>query len=306
MPNTITFKGHPSIECDSVISYDSTSYSSDDVLKTAMRPCIDIRFPTTVDQHTLTEIFTSKDGSLSEIAINRIYPNPQYVDKETTPDIDETLTESYIHSDYNIPVKLSLEYVDDNMRWVMTLAQLTEIDKALREIAGKTAKKTEFLTFEEYQNVLIEKSNNDLASFLLSHPLVSSCHEGIYQRYNATLNHQFLFTSNYMSHFVKIQAGIDDTFRWNVSGETCEPWTDVEAILFITDMAAYVTPLVEAQQNYEKNIRRAKTKEELDKIVINYSAVPTVNKPISVVGYRDENWIGFTVNQVPTEDTMRI
>ena len=172
MPNTITFKGHPAIECDSVISYDSTSYSSDDVLKTAMRPCIDIRFPTTVDQHTLTEIFTSKDDSLSEIAINRIYPNPQYVDKETTPDMDETLTESYIHSDYNIPVKLSLEYVDDNMRWVMTLAQLTEIDKALREIAGKTAKKTEFLTFEEYQNVLIEKSNNDLASFLLSHPLV--------------------------------------------------------------------------------------------------------------------------------------
>ena len=54
MANTITFKGHPSIECDSVISYDSTSYSSDDVLKTAMRPCIDIRFPTTVDQHTLT------------------------------------------------------------------------------------------------------------------------------------------------------------------------------------------------------------------------------------------------------------
>ena len=106
-----------------------------------------------------------------------------------------------------------------------------------------------------------------------------------------------------MSHFVKVQAGIDDTFRWNVSGETCEPWTDVEAILFITDMAAYVTPLVEAQQNYEKNIRRAKSKEELDKIVINYSAVPTVNKPISVVGYRDENWIGFTVSQVPTEDT---
>ena len=295
MSNTITFKGHPSIECNAVISYDMAAYSSDDVLKTAMRPCIDIRFPTTVDQHTLVEIFTSKDGSLSEIAINRTYPNPQ--------NEEETLTESYIHSDYDIPVKLALEYVDDTLQWVMTLAQLTEIDKALREIAGKVAKKTEFLTFEEYQDALVEKSNDDLASYLLTHPLISSCHEGIYQRYNATLNHQFLFTSNYMAHYVKIQAGIPDTFRWNVSGDTCEPWTDIEAMLFIADMAAYVTPLVEAQQNYEKNIRRAKTKEELDKIVINYSAVPTVNKPISVVGYRDENWIGFSVNQVPTEDT---
>lgn len=295
MSNTITFKGHPSIECNAVISYDMAAYSSDDVLKTAMRPCIDIRFPTTVDQHTLVEIFTSKDGSLSEIAINRTYPNPQ--------NEEETLTESYIHSDYDIPVKLALEYVDDTLQWVMTLAQLTEIDKALREIAGKVAKKTEFLTFEEYQDALVEKSNDDLASYLLTHPLISSCHEGIYQRYNATLNHQFLFTSNYMAHYVKIQAGIPDTFRWNVSGDTCEPWTDIEAMLFIADMAAYVTPLVEAQQNYEKCIRRAKTKEELDKIVIDYSAIPTVNKPITVVGYRDENWIGFSVNQVPTEDT---
>ena len=295
MSNTITFKGHPSIECNAVISYDMAAYSSDDVLKTAMRPCIDIRFPTTVDQHTLVEIFTSKDGSLSEIAINRTYPNPQ--------NEEETLTESYIHSDYDIPVKLALEYVDDTLQWVMTLAQLTEIDKALREIAGKVAKKTEFLTFEEYQDALVEKSNDDLASYLLTHPLISSCHEGIYQRYNATLNHQFLFTSNYMAHYVKIQAGIPDTFRWNVSGDTCEPWTDIEAMLFIADMAAYVTPLVEAQQNYEKCIRRAKTKEELDKIIIDYSAIPTVNKPITVVGYRDENWIGFSVNQVPTEDT---
>lgn len=295
MSNTITFKGHPSIECNAVISYDMAAYSSDDVLKTAMRPCIDIRFPTTVDQHTLVEIFTSKDGSLSEIAINRTYPNPQ--------NEEETLTESYIHSDYDIPVKLALEYVDDTLQWVMTLAQLTEIDKALREIAGKVAKKTEFLTFEEYQDALVEKSNDDLASYLLNHPLISSCHEGIYQRYNATLNHQFLFTSNYMAHYVKIQAGIPDTFRWNVSGDTCEPWTDIEAMLFIADMAAYVTPLVEAQQNYEKCIRKAKTKEELDKIVIDYSAIPTVNKPITVVGYRDENWIGFSVNQVPTEDT---
>lgn len=302
MANFITFKGHEAIQCNSVLAYETTTYSSEDVLTKAMRPCIDIRFPTNIDQHILAEIFTSKDGSLSEIDISRFFPNPDYVDEETTPDMDAELSESYIHSDYEIPVKLSLEYADGELQWIMTLAQLTAIDKALRDIAGKVTKKTNFLTFEEYQNSLIEKSNNDLASFLLANPLISSCHEGIYQRYNATLNHQFLFTSNYMSHFVKKQAGFDDVFRWNVSGDTCEPWTDIEAVLFITDMAAYVTPLVEAQQNYEKLIRRARTKEDLDKIKIDYAKVPTVNKPITMVGYRDANWIGFTVDQIPTED----
>ena len=302
MANFITFKGHSSIPCNSVLSYEIQTYSSDDVLATAMRPCIDIRFPANTDQHLLTDIFTSKDGSLSEIAINRTYPNPNYVDEVATPGMDKELTESYIHSDYEIPVKLSLEYADGELLWIMTLAQLTAIDKALRDIAGKVTKKVDFLTFEEYQDSLIEKSNTDVAAFLLTHPLVSSCHEGIYQRYNATLNHQFLFTSNYLSHYVKLQAGFDDTFRWNVSGDTCEPWTDMEAMLFITDMSAYVTPLVEAQQNYEKEIRAAKTKEELDKIQIDYTKIPTPNKPISVVGFKDSSWIGFTVNQIPTED----
>lgn len=301
MANFITFKGHSAIQCNSVLSYESTTYSSDDVLTTAMRPCIDIRFPSSTDQHTLVDIFTSKDGSLSEISISRTYANPNYVDETNTPGVDKELSESYIHSDYEIPVNLSLKYVDDELCWVMTLAQLTAIDKALRDIAGKVTKKVDFLTFEEYQNTLIEKSNTDLAAFLLTHPLVSSCHEGIYQRYNATLNHQFLFTSNYLSHFVKVQAGFEDTFRWNVSGDTCEPWTDMEAMLFITDMSAYVTPLVEAQQNYEKEIRRAKTKEDLDKIQIDYANIVTPNKPITVVGYRDSNWIGFTVDQIPTE-----
>lgn len=292
---TITFKGYSAIECNNVISYTATSYSSDDVLTTAVRPCLDIRFPSTTDQKLLTTIFSSKDGALSEISLKRTNKNPNFISTSETPNQPEYLNEEFIHSDYDIPVKLSLEYVDGILMWVMTIAQLTQIDQALREIAGKVAKKTDFLTFEEYQLTLVEKSKTDLDTFLIYHPLISSCHQGIYQKYNATLTHQFLFTSNYMVHYMKTQAGMPSTFRWNTSGDTCNPWTDVEALLFVTDMAAYVTPLIEAQQNYEKMVLRATTKEELDRIIIDYSAVVTPNKSIKLLGHTDANWVGYSM-----------
>ena len=76
---------------------------------------------------------------------------------------------------------------------------------------------------------------------------------------------------------LKVQSGIQDQMTWNISGQECVPWTDEEALMFVINMDAYITPLVHAQQTYELAIKAATTKEELDAIKIDYSKVDAPN-----------------------------
>jgi hypothetical protein len=160
----------------------------------------------------------------------------------------------------------------------MSLAQLTETDIALRELAGVVSKKVNFLTFEEYQQALIEQSKDDLSTYLETHPLISNCYHNEYHKFNATEAHRTLFVTHYFAHMLKVQAGYtDDQMSWNISGQECVPWTDAEALLFAIEMDAYVTPYVHAQQRYELAIRAATSKAELDAIVIDYATVESPN-----------------------------
>lgn len=305
MSTTITFKGREPIECIAVLSDTALVTSADDLLKQLPRPKIDIQFEANTDINTLLSVYSDADA-LSEISINMQIPVATQVTRPATeeeiaameaageqtteevPTITETVTEYreeiYVHLNYVIRIGLTLQYVDDKEIWVMSLAQLTETDIALRELSGYIAKKVNFLTFEEYQQALIDQSKEDLAKYFESHPLISNCYQGVYNKFNATEQHRNLFTTKYFAHMLKVQAGIPDQMTWNISGQECVPWTDEEAVAFVIAMDAYVTPLVHAQQTYELAIKAATSKEELDAIKIDYTTVNAPNGTVDLLG----------------------
>ena len=305
MSTTITFKGREPIGCIAVLSDTALVTSADDLLKQLPRPKIDIQFEANTDINTLISVYSDADA-LSEISINMQIPVATQVTRSATeeeiaameangeqtteevPTITETVTEYreeiYVHLNYVIRIGLTLQYVDDKEIWVMSLAQLTETDVALRELSGYIAKKVNFLTFEEYQQALIDQSKEDLAKYFESHPLISNCYQGVYNKFNATEQHRNLFTTKYFAHMLKVQAGIPDQMTWNISGQECVPWTDEEAVAFVIAMDAYVTPLVHAQQTYELAIKAATSKEELDAIKIDYTTVKAPNGTVDLLG----------------------
>ena len=312
MANTITFKGREPIEHIIVLADDRMVNSADDLVHMMERPAIDIHFPINTDFNTLVSIYQDSDA-LSEIAISQDYTTPEEVQREATQEekeaiwqqmrdngeeVDETQpvmitethdvtkTETFVHVNYIIKIGLSVQTVDGQEIWVMSLGQLSEADIALRQVAGVIAKKVNFLTFEEYQKAKIDQSKVDLANFFETHPLISNAYHNEWHKFNATEEHRNLFVTHYFAHTVKVQAGMNnDKMSWNISGQECVDWEDSEAAAFTIAMDAYVVPLVHAQQRFELAVKAAKTKEELDQITIDYATVPTVNgDPALVVG----------------------
>lgn len=143
------------------------------------------------------------------------------------------------------------------------------------------------ITWEEYLDSLKEnsdiveakkqfilKSKENLAIYLEDHPLKSSCHGGKEQIYTITLEKQSMFTSKYLAHTILVQCGSTERMTWNAQGEPCEEWFDYECLQFISEMNAYVTPLVSCQQHMEVEIREAKTIDQLK--MINLKIYPRV------------------------------
>lgn len=58
--------------------------------------------------------------------------------------------------------------------------------------------------------------------------------------------------------------------KWNDVGNVCEDWTVEELTKLAMEIDAYVTPLVERQQSYEKTIQKAKTIEEVENITLSF------------------------------------
>ena len=247
----------------------------------------DITSDGTAEEDAVTDKTSTEDESSSDTTSDDTSIETDETTAEVpmiTEEVTEYKEEIFVHLNYVIRIGLNLTYVDGKEIWVMSLAQLTETDIALRELSGYIAKKVNFLTFEEYQQALIDQSKEDLAKYLETHPLISNCYQGVYNKFNATEQHRNLFTTKYFAHMLKVQSGIPDQMTWNISGQECVPWTDEEALIFVMAMDAYITPLVHAQQTYELAIKAATTKEELDAIKIDYSKVETPNGTEDLLG----------------------
>lgn len=115
----------------------------------------------------------------------------------------------------------------------------------------------------------IQKSKDDLAAYLASHPLQWT--DGNY--YSITAEKQAQLTSKIMAATMAQQSGVRYTLTWNSTGEVCKEWTieDLSALAFAID--ARVTALVTYQQTQEVAIRNAQTLDELNAIVVDYDSV---------------------------------
>lgn len=119
----------------------------------------------------------------------------------------------------------------------------------------------------------IKRSKEQLEIFLINNPLYSNAHNQTYDYYTITEDKQNLLTSEFMSYQVLKSAGIETNLTWNAQGKPCEIWTEQEGIQLIGEIRAYIKPLIEYQQKKEVLIRNAKTREEIENIVIDYEEV---------------------------------
>ena len=115
----------------------------------------------------------------------------------------------------------------------------------------------------------IKQSKDDLASYLVSHPLQWT--DGEY--YSITQEKQNQLTSKIMAATMAQTLSADYTLTWNSTGEVCKEWTlsDLSALAFAIDRR--VTALVSYQQTQEVAMRNAETQEALDVIVVDYDSV---------------------------------
>lgn len=147
------------------------------------------------------------------------------------------------------------------------LVEVTQEEK-ITLLSQRDAEKLE--QFENIKLVKIQESKTLLASYLVNHPMLSSCHGGVEAYYSVTAEKQNLMTSHYATYTIEKQLGLNPVLKWNSTGSECEEWTEEEFIQLILEIKAYVEPLVSLQQSYEVQIRSCTTQEELDAINIVY------------------------------------
>ena len=237
--------------------------SVDDMIRVMPRPAVEIQFVyRDVDFNEVMQNYLD-DYALSEITI-------------TSKDDETGYEESFVHLNFMIRLSLTTQPDKENPNEIiinMKLAQLTEVDYSLRKMSGILAKDHNYLTIPEYKKELIKESKEKLEEYLMTHPLISSCHGGKTAKYTATADKRNLWISNLMTYDVKVKAGIPAELMWNATGEPCEVWTLEEGVQFTVELEAYVHPLVTYQQELEVVINACETKQELDEIVIDYTNV---------------------------------
>ena len=122
MSSIITFSNGKSFEMISAYGRKQLTNSISDLLAKTDREILELHFDST---------------NVSMVELQEYYMNPD--EKTGIFTITDESGESFIHKDYVIPMKFGMEYVDNdpNPHIIMVLAQLSETDKALREVSGK-------------------------------------------------------------------------------------------------------------------------------------------------------------------------
>ena len=122
MSSTITFSDGKSFEMIAAYGRNQITNSLADLLAKTDREILELHFNSTIiNMGELQEYYMDPDNKTNVLTIT-----------------DES-GNSFVHRDYVIPMKFGMEYVGDepNPHIIMTFAQLTETDRALREVSGK-------------------------------------------------------------------------------------------------------------------------------------------------------------------------
>lgn len=158
---------------------------------------------------------------------------------------------SYIEYDYN-------EFVEEK--------SLLDID----DLNNNPEKYLNYIVnpeLDKLKNEKIEESKVLLAEYLSSHPLFSKAkyEEGRY--YTVTEEKQRQLTSKMAMYNIYSQQSLSyPLLKWNDVGNICEDWTVEELTKLAMEIDAYVTPLVEKQQAYEKMVQKVSNIEEFNMI----------------------------------------
>ncbi|MGN6713783.1 hypothetical protein [Anaerocolumna jejuensis] len=133
------------------------------------------------------------------------------------------------------------------------------IDKRVNQVFD-----IENAALDELKIYKITKSKENLESYLVTHPIISSCHGGLEKQYSITKEKQTLLTQMILITQVSINAGQTYHPSWNAQGEPCTyDWTLQELQQLAFETEAVVRPLVSHQQTMEALINEAYTKEEV-------------------------------------------
>lgn len=120
---------------------------------------------------------------------------------------------------------------------------------------------------------LIKQSKLDLQEYLNNNPLFSTVKYPDGRYYTVTQEKQQQLTSKIMMYTMYAQNEQSYQLTWNDVGSECEPWTFEELSQLATEIDAYVTPLVSAQQCYEAQISSATTKADIEAATLDQGAI---------------------------------
>lgn len=171
--------------------------------------------------------------------------------EKTDENAFEESSTSYIEYDYNEFVEekslLNMDDLNSNPENYLNYIVNPELDKL--------------------KNEKIVESKTSLAEYLSSHPLFSKAkyEEGRY--YTVTEEKQRQLTSKMAMYNIYSQQSLSyPLLKWNDVGNICEDWTVEELTKLAMEIDAYVTPLVEKQQAYEKMVQKVSNIEEFNMI----------------------------------------
>lgn len=243
---TITFADGKTFDVINITGRKNMTYSISDVIANSDRE--------------IMEIIIRGDCYIEE-QIKRYYNNPDNCSKITITD-DEG--KKFDHLDYVIPLKFITEYNGDNCKFILIMAQLTETDRTLREIAGKVTYTGSELDIAKAKK--IDKSKKMLAEWLEANPMEYS--DGKF--YSVTEQKQSLLNSNLTSFERAQDAGIPYQLKWNSTGAECEEWDYPDLVALSLAIAGYVAPKVAMQQTTEIVINACDSIESVEAVEINY------------------------------------
>lgn len=157
----------------------------------------------------------------------------------------------------------------ENDTWVFDEKLYEEKEKQrLQEEQEKAERR-----FMEKKESMIIQSRQNLADYLASHTVTSTCH-GEPAEYNITSEKQSYLASMIMTAQMAAEAGLDYQPSWNASGQVCTyDWTLEQLRQLAFEIEGVVRPLVSGQQTMETLIRAAVSEEELDGIDITFEEV---------------------------------
>lgn len=166
---------------------------------------------------------------------------------------------------------------DEVEGYISSYIQYTHLefqDLIIRELREQTISQLD-QSLETVRINKIEESKQLLEQYYQQHPLFSTVHDSNGKFYSITSDKQ----NSLMNMIMLIDQSkiLNVSFQpiWNATGEPCEPWTETELRTLALEIAKFIQPAINKQQEYEKQIQSLEV-EEIQAIVIDYEDIEEV------------------------------